>query len=87
MSFCPNCDSLLLPKKKGNKKVLFCRVCEAEFPFKTEQDYRIGHRKEPEAKKTNAVIEEGVKRKISEGDREAFEDYFQTTEDGSNPDS
>jgi hypothetical protein len=61
-------------------------VCEVEFPFKAEQDYRIGHRKEPEAKKTNAVIEESGKKKISESDREAFEDYFQTTEDGTNPD-
>ena len=87
MSFCPNCDSLLLPKKKGTKKVLFCRVCETEFPCNREQDYLIGHWKEPETKRTNVIMEDRVKRKISEGDREAFEDYFQTTEDGSSPDS
>ncbi|HMF31839.1 MAG TPA: hypothetical protein VKK79_10510, partial [Candidatus Lokiarchaeia archaeon] len=76
ISFCEECGSLLLPKKKGNKKVLVCRVCEKEYPFDAAKEYRIGHRKEPEAKKTNAVIEEPEDRKISEEDREANEDYF-----------
>nr|MDO8111455.1 transcription factor S [Candidatus Sigynarchaeota archaeon] len=30
VDFCPKCGSILYPKKKDNKKLLFCKMCEFE---------------------------------------------------------
>ncbi|HME52409.1 MAG TPA: RPA12/RPB9/RPC11 RNA polymerase family protein [Candidatus Lokiarchaeia archaeon] len=30
VDFCPNCGSILYPRKKGEQKVLFCKMCDYE---------------------------------------------------------
>ena len=50
MLFCKKCGNLMIPKKKGNKKLLVCTKCESTSTAKVKpKDFKIGvssHKKE-----------------------------------------
>ena len=41
MEFCPDCGSVMLPKKIEGKKVLVCRKCERQSELKDESAYTL----------------------------------------------
>ena len=83
MEFCKICGNILLPKKK--KSVLFCKVCEKEFPVKDKA--KLGRYKK--AKKTKKITEKHKALKtaiveeshtgpaITEDEREAYKELFE----------
>ncbi|MHA1338890.1 MAG: hypothetical protein ACTSRZ_02800 [Promethearchaeota archaeon] len=85
MEFCPECDSVLLPKRGTNE--LYCRVCKKTYKVeKTKDDlkkeYRINHRVAHKAStKTAIVTKKEITHSISEDERRAFEDYFSSSMD------
>jgi DNA-directed RNA polymerase subunit M/transcription elongation factor TFIIS len=81
--FCSKCGNLLLPKR--NKKVLFCKVCNEEFPLDHNKEALNKYKGSKGSKKTKdqrayrtAVITDTAKvTAIDETEREAYEDYFE----------
>lgn len=54
MLFCPDCGGLLKRKKKGDKKILVCKSCGAEFEGKA----KIKKEKNKKKKEINVVEKE-----------------------------
>lgn len=92
MKFCETCGNVLLPKR--NKSVLFCKVCNKDYPLESKKELELYKRKQPNKKKTSAknalktaiVTDADRSRQISEEDREAYEDLFAMSEDFSGDD-
>ncbi len=78
MRFCPNCDNILLPRKKK----LYCNACNEEFDLDHKDEYKmILTIKHDEIELTPVVVKEGLKNnKITEDDRKAHEDFFANNE-------
>ena len=89
--FCEECGSILLPKKGG--ETLFCRVCNKEYPIANKEhlsNYKSSNRtvisqkerlKKQKAK--TAIIDKDTRTpSISEDDRDAYEDYFESESEG-----
>ena len=77
MQFCPDCESILLPKR--NSKDLFCRVCNKTFKAeKGKADYKMQSKIEKDRiRAKTAIVEERRRSKsISDEERRAYEDYF-----------
>ncbi|MBD3351335.1 MAG: hypothetical protein GF364_07590 [Candidatus Lokiarchaeota archaeon] len=86
MEFCPECDSILLPKKGSDE--LWCRICQKSFKIKKKssikKDYRINHKmKHKISGKTAVFVKKEKAKAISSDDRRAFEDYFSSDGYGS----
>ena len=83
MKFCPNCDNILIPRKRK----LYCKACDEEFDLDTDQqnDYKIIKTiRHDEKENAPIIIREGLKGdRISEQDRKAFEEFFSGGEDSS----
>lgn len=81
MRFCPDCDNILIPRKKK----LYCKACDKEFDLDSNQqdDYKIVKTiKHDEKEIAPIIIKEGLKGdKISEQDRKAFEEFFKGSEE------
>ena len=81
MRFCPDCDNILIPRKKK----LYCKACDKEFNLDSnEQDeYKIVKTiKHDEKEIAPIIIKEGLKGdKISDQDRKAFEEFFSSGEE------
>ena len=81
MRFCPECDNILIPRKKK----LYCKACEKEFNLDTNQqdEYKIVKTiKHDEKEIAPIIIKEGLKGdKISDQDRKAFEEFFSSGEE------
>ena len=81
MRFCPDCDNILIPRKKK----LYCKACDKEFDLDSNQqdDYKIVKTiKHDEKEIAPIVIKEGLKGdKISDQDRKAFEEFFKGSEE------
>lgn len=81
MEFCPECGALLVPKKKGEKTLLTCRKCGFKKEVQDKLlDYRIVYRIPHSEKERLAIIEGPLRKKVSEEEREAFEDFYGTGE-------
>ncbi|MFX1454044.1 MAG: hypothetical protein ACFFDB_01585 [Promethearchaeota archaeon] len=79
MRFCPNCDNILIPKKKK----LYCKACEEEFELgELEADYKIQKKIIHDEKESAPIIvKEGFRsERISSEDRKAYEDLFSGSE-------
>ncbi|MHA1730217.1 MAG: hypothetical protein ACTSWY_16020 [Promethearchaeota archaeon] len=82
MKFCPDCESILLPRKKKNE--LYCKVCDKIFKMdkeksKTESEYRIQRKMTRDLIPKTAVIHKKEKKhSITEEDRRGFE-FSQST--------
>lgn len=79
MKFCPNCDNILIPKKKK----LFCKACNEEFELnEKDEEYKIVKTiRHDEKEIAPIIIKEGLKgEKISAQDRKAFEEFFDLSE-------
>ena len=77
MQFCPECESILLPKRNTND--LFCRVCNKTFKAeKGKADYKMKSKIEKDRVRSKTAVVETRSRSqsISEEERRAFEDYF-----------
>lgn len=83
MRFCPDCDNILIPRKKK----LYCKACDMELDLDTNQqdDYKIVKTiKHDEKEIAPIIVKEGLKGdKISDQDRKAFEEFFKGSEDSS----
>ena len=81
MRFCPDCDNILIPRKKK----LYCKACDKEFDLDSnrQDDYKIVKTiKHDEKEIAPIVIKEGLKGdKISDQDRKAFEEFFKGSEE------
>ena len=81
MRFCPDCDNILIPRKKK----LYCKACDKEFELDSNQqdDYKIVKTiKHDEKEIAPIIIKEGLKGdKISDQDRKAFEEFFKGSEE------
>lgn len=81
MAFCDECGNLLLPRKKNGKKILYCKLCDAEFDLEgntlEEEEYKLEtNNKHQKRSSTSRVVENAVKKRITEADRESFEEFF-----------
>jgi len=81
MQFCPECESILLPKRNSNE--LYCRVCKKTFKPDGKTDYKMKSKIEKDRirSKTAVVEDQRNSRSISEEERRAFEDFFMDSED------
>ena len=81
MRFCPDCDNILIPRKKK----LYCKACDKEFDLDSNQqdDYKIVKTiKHDEKEIAPIIVKEGLKGdKISDQDRKAFEEFFKGSEE------
>ena len=90
MQFCKECGNMLLPKKKKN--VLYCRVCEKDFPVGKAKskisDYKklkksTQKKKEKErALRTTIVTVDDKQPSISKDEREAFREMLSISDEG-----
>ena len=80
VQFCPKCNNILIPKK--GKNILYCRACDLEFKFTSKEEYKIIKKiQHSESEKAPIVVEEvELRKKISEDDRKAYEEFFRKTE-------
>ncbi len=78
MSFCDECGNLMLPRKRDGKKFLYCKTCDVEISVKKEEeDYRIGSSNQNgKVSSTSKIIEGESQKRITEDDRETFEEFF-----------
>ncbi|MHA1755878.1 MAG: hypothetical protein ACTSU2_09665 [Promethearchaeota archaeon] len=81
MEFCPECDALLIPKKGTDE--LVCPICKKSYKIdknKAKAEYKIGHKRNNKklSSKTPILENKVLTKTISEDDRKAFEDYFQS---------
>ena len=89
MEFCPECDNILLSKKRkseskgkrkpSKQKVVYCPSCGYERPMNPEdtENYKLKQRIKHSAKdKTVILLHESAtdRRTVTEEDREAHED-------------
>ena len=81
MRFCPDCDNILIPRKKK----LYCKACDKEFDLDSNQqdEYKIVKTiRHDEKEIAPIIIKEGLKGdKISDQDRKAFEEFFKGSEE------
>lgn len=81
MRFCPDCDNILIPRKKK----LYCKACDKEFDLDSnrQDDYKIVKTiKHDEKEIAPIIVKEGLKGdKISDQDRKAFEEFFKGSEE------
>lgn len=81
MRFCPDCDNILIPRKKK----LYCKACDKEFDLDSNQqdDYKIVKTiRHDEKEIAPIIIKEGLKGdKISDQDRKAYEEFFKGSEE------
>lgn len=81
MRFCPDCDNILIPRKKK----LYCKACDKEFALDSNQqdDYKIVKTiRHDEKEIAPIIIKEGLKGdKISDQDRKAYEEFFKGSEE------
>ena len=78
MQFCPDCESILLPKR--GSKDLYCKVCEKVIKIKSKSktkksikiDKKIIHKIPIKTK----VFTKKSTKSISDEDRRAMEDYY-----------
>ncbi|MHA1681276.1 MAG: hypothetical protein ACTSUE_09720 [Promethearchaeota archaeon] len=88
MKFCPECDNVLLIKRKGKaknkkdrKKIVFCSSCGYEAPFDEEKDKRefvLAEKLEKTGKeKTTILLKTADSDKFTEEEREAYEWLFE----------
>jgi uncharacterized Zn finger protein (UPF0148 family) len=79
LKYCLECKNLLLPKDDK----LYCKVCD-KF-FKTvkieEDDYKVVRMTNNDEEAEAPVIKKDLADKVSEEDREAYEDFFGNVED------
>ncbi len=76
MKYCPNCDNLLIPRKK---KKIYCNACNEEFTLNENdrQEWiiikKINHL---EKENDTIIIKQKYKEKITDKDRKAYEEFF-----------
>ena len=80
MRFCPECDNILIPRKKK----LYCKACEKEFELEKKDDYKIVKKIKHDEKESAPIIikDRNLGERISGEDRKAFEEYFTGSEAG-----
>lgn len=76
MQFCPECENVMLVKRKGKTKVLQCPSCGHEMPFSEEHKklYTMAKVIEHGAKDLTHVAQEKTGPVVTEDDRELFDD-------------
>lgn len=81
MEFCPKCEALLFPRKDGEKIILVCKKCGFEVEAKGGADYKLVVNIPHTDKDKIDIVQVPVKKKVSEEEREAFEDYYRGIEE------
>jgi DNA-directed RNA polymerase subunit M/transcription elongation factor TFIIS len=76
LRFCPDCNNLLVPRKKK----LYCKACDKEFDLASDEkkEFKIIKKiKHDEKESAPIIIKESLRgNKISGEDRKAFEEFF-----------
>lgn len=80
MQFCPKCDNILIPKKGTD--LIFCRACEVDYKLNAKDEYKIVKKiAHSEAESAPIVVSDSdIKKKISDDDRKAYEEFFGKSE-------
>ncbi|MHA1129709.1 MAG: hypothetical protein ACTSQI_14295 [Candidatus Helarchaeota archaeon] len=82
MDFCEECGALMFPRyeKKSRKYVMICKRCGNQTQLRSTalEDYILTYSIPPLKKEKICVIKgkHGNTQRITEEEREAFEDYF-----------
>jgi len=79
VEFCPNCETMLLPVKKGSRSYLVCPKCgymkEVKEPSKYRSVVKVGADKKV---KTDVLEEVGeVSKEKREKERELLQEYYE----------
>jgi len=76
LRFCPECNNLLVPRKKK----LYCKDCDKEFDLDSDEkkEFKIIKTiKHDEKESAPIIVKESLRgNKISGEDRKAFEEFF-----------
>ncbi|MHA1849566.1 MAG: hypothetical protein ACTSYS_00790 [Promethearchaeota archaeon] len=91
MKFCPECDNIMLVKRKGKsknkneqKKILYCPSCGYEAPFEEEKDksaFVLTQKIEKTGKeRTTVLFKKAEGGKLTDEEREAYEWMFEGLE-------
>ena len=81
MEFCPKCEALLFPRKDNGKVILVCKKCGFEGEAEGETEYKLVVKIPHSDSEKIAIVEGSARKKISEEEREAFEDYYRGIEE------
>jgi len=76
MQFCDNCGKLLLPKKKGKKKVLVCAKCGNEYEIDSKETYEVEQEVTHKTSELGEVITIDEDSEMSEEEIEARRERF-----------
>ncbi|MCE7748515.1 MAG: DNA-directed RNA polymerase subunit M [Candidatus Heimdallarchaeota archaeon] len=76
MEFCPECGKLLIPKKKGKSKMLFCAKCGYEGKLEKGENYEVQDEIEHKASDITEVVEVNNEEGLSEAELEARRERF-----------
>ena len=76
MEFCENCGKILLPKKKGKKKILVCSKCGAEFDIDDNSKYEVEQAVTHKSSEIGEVIAIDEDSSMSEEEIEARRERF-----------
>ncbi|MHA1304886.1 MAG: hypothetical protein ACTSQE_03255 [Candidatus Heimdallarchaeaceae archaeon] len=76
MEFCENCGKMLIPQKKGKKRVLVCPRCKKEKEIKDTSRYEIEEEVSHKSSELVDIIFEEDEKEISEAEKEARRERF-----------
>ena len=76
MEFCPECGKLMVPKKKGKSKALFCAKCGYESKLDEKEGYEVQDEVQHKASELTEVIEVTSEEGLSEEELEARRERF-----------
>ncbi|MCG3258944.1 MAG: hypothetical protein H7644_04305 [Candidatus Heimdallarchaeota archaeon] len=76
MEFCPECGKLLIPKKKGKSKIVFCPKCGYEDKLEKGESYEVQDEVEHKASDLTEVVEVNNDEGLSEAELEARRERF-----------
>jgi len=76
MEFCPDCGKLLIPKKKGKAKALFCAKCGYENKLDVKEGYEVQDEVKHKASELTEVIEVTSEEGLSEAELEERRERF-----------
>jgi len=76
MEFCPDCGKLLIPKKKGKSKALYCAKCGYEDKLNENEGYEVQDEVKHKASELTEVIEASSDEGLSEAELEERRERF-----------
>jgi len=76
VEFCENCGKMLIPAKKGKKRILICPKCKFEKDIDDTSKYEIQEEVEHKSSELGDVIIEEEEIEISEAEKEERRERF-----------